>query len=93
MKNSKLDLKAVTSFLSEMDLTYSVLSIPYGRHDCRVWTVQVDPQKLNFLLTCCVNRSSLNEVTFDILTNKEPIIDIHADDLFSQIQILISNLK
>lgn len=93
MKNSKLDLKAVTTFLSEMDLTYAVLSIPYGRHDCRVWTVQVDPQKLNFLLTCCVNRCSFNEVTFDILTGKGPILEIHADDLFSQIQILISNLK
>lgn len=89
--NQKLDIKTVTTFLADMDLTYINLKIPYSRSDCRVWTLQVDENNLNFLLTACVNRSDLNEVTFDILTKNGVISNIYDDEIFSKIQELVSN--
>lgn len=89
--NQKLDIKTITSFLSDMDLSYTNLKMPYGKHDCRVWTLQVDAEKHNFLLTACVNRGDLNEVSFDMLTKHGAMTHIHEEEIFNKIQELVNN--
>lgn len=80
-----MKIDEIKTALHDAEIQYEHIPFFYPRHDCRVWTLRIDPEGKNMFLTCCVNRSELDEVKYDILESTGTAYGIDEDSILERI--------
>lgn len=80
-----MDIKKVTEHLLDAEIEFKRLDCHFPKWDCRVWALQIDPNKKNIFVFCHVNREDINVLGYDILTEKGVISDVSDDDILDTI--------
>lgn len=85
-----MNITELQTILTESEIPFQKMDYFYPRHDARVWTLLVEPEKHMIFVTCKVNHRDIDTVTFDILASSGNFYGIDAESVADKIFQLLN---
>jgi len=90
-KDQYLDYPTFITRIKQHDCEYTKLDIIFNQSDHRCWSVLLSPNDKNIIVTYSINKNSVGNNVFDILTSERTYIDVEQDDIHIILTTLLGN--
>ena len=83
-----MDYNIFTNNIQKSGFKVHKLDISYNLGDTRCWSVLLNPETDNIVITYNINRYELGTQLFDILSAKSILTDVEVEDIYDTLELL-----